>query len=323
MSPVRSKHIPPTSPLQRMTSPFTRQSLSLRTRSKIRIGILVTAIVLLVCVLNELRCMKYGCDPRIRIFGGGRKEGGGAVLPDDWKYRLGEQLKLNMQGTTPPKDAPTTSQKDHPKKEHSTAPAPNGTLVSSSSPPPALNAAGKEAGDGRWIDAPPSPDRETKAQMKAEKKTYVDGQDVESLPPKTNTRPAEASSDDHTHPANTTTPSVVPAKQDKVQDAAAKKPANTTSQGDASQPLKPPPPPLNKGNPPSPPNAKNPDIASSPPSSSAAQNPSLKSGSSGSSPPTPDHRLDSAPVAQQHSGPPAENNFGSMEMGLLMAGGVR
>ncbi|KAF2246637.1 hypothetical protein BU26DRAFT_566989 [Trematosphaeria pertusa] len=87
MSPTKEKQKPLPSPLQRIKNPFISlhaapRPLSFRARSKSRLTLLVVAMVLIVAVLNELRCVEYGCLSRVGFYGGeARHVGGGAVIP--------------------------------------------------------------------------------------------------------------------------------------------------------------------------------------------------------------------------------------------------
>ncbi|KAF2868683.1 hypothetical protein BDV95DRAFT_597007 [Massariosphaeria phaeospora] len=91
MSPTREKMTPPSSPLQRMQTPFLSSrkrpppssAVSRRPRSKIRIAILLLTLLATIFVLNELRCAKYGCSSRVRFHnasGSSPHVGGGAVV---------------------------------------------------------------------------------------------------------------------------------------------------------------------------------------------------------------------------------------------------
>ncbi|KAF9729099.1 hypothetical protein PMIN06_012597 [Paraphaeosphaeria minitans] len=187
----------PTSP------PSLRRKTSLRHRHKARLGLLVLIAVLAVCALNELRCMHYGCVSRLSFHGAGVDRAGGATLPEDWKYRLGEQLKANMQeqaqmeAPPPLDDGRQRETKDGNEGEEEKE---NGALIEPLTISPTIDPSVYHAGDkDRWIDSPPgpaAPDKAMQEQMQAGKQTYVDGEGIEAppaKPAKPHEPPAEAS----------------------------------------------------------------------------------------------------------------------------------
>lgn len=148
--------------------------------------------------------MKHRCISHVSFSSGSRSEtGGGAILPEDWKYRLGEQLKLNMQSMAQPQapaDASFSSKENEVQEKIKHAnekePMPNGALVEPFPVTHNADAVLNQVTDNRWIDAPPSPlssNRDVTAKMRADKDVYLSGQELDAPPPKSNPAPIEAS----------------------------------------------------------------------------------------------------------------------------------
>jgi hypothetical protein len=295
-----------------------RRKTSLRHRKKARIGFLVLIGILTIIALNELRCMHYSCVSRFGFYGAGIDRAGGATLPDDWKYRLGEQLKMNMEAMPPPPPPPD-------RKENEETEQNNGALVEPLTISPAINPGVQDPGNGgRWIDAPSGPaaqDTQTKEQIKTDKQTHVDGNGIEAQ---------EASE----HPAAalpSPSPGVPVAAEDLRAATAAGVPSGTEKQGAGGEDAAPQPPKVDKTKEKVdgvialktlPMASQGADKASA-----SAPRPSAKN--------TPDKPAAPALKSQHHThdvlAPPqlpqspahglGDSNFGSMDMGLLVAGG--
>ncbi|OAG00872.1 uncharacterized protein CC84DRAFT_268927 [Paraphaeosphaeria sporulosa] len=179
--------------------PSLRRKTSLRHRNKARLGFLVLIAVLTVYAFNELRCMHYGCLSRVGFYGAGVDRAGGATLPEDWKYRLGEQLKMNMQAQAQVESHPPHehNKEDIDKQKEEDEEKENGALIEPLTVTPTIDPGVLHAGDSdRWIDAPPgpvAPEKDVKEQMQADKQTYVDVQGIDAPPARLNKPPAEAS----------------------------------------------------------------------------------------------------------------------------------
>ena len=197
----RRKVTPPRSPLQQTENPCIRHHHSSRFylsfRAGFRTGLFIASILFLFCVFNEVRCLVSSCSsfPNLSTRHiSGREGTGGAVLPMDWKYRLGEHLKEGsaaaQQAIEMPQALPAV-----PQEADKTADRMNswdGTLID---PFAAPLTDGKQAGNERWIDGPPethteaSPphlstglDMETMKQLDAGQPVYVDGMQVPAPP---------------------------------------------------------------------------------------------------------------------------------------------
>ncbi|KAF2450554.1 hypothetical protein P171DRAFT_141927 [Karstenula rhodostoma CBS 690.94] len=306
--------------------PSMRRKTSLRHRNKTRIGFLVLIAVLTVCALNELRCMHYGCVSRVGFFGGGGDRAGGATLPDDWKYQLGEQLKTTMQEqeqaqveAPPPQEDSKQQEKEKEEKEEKG----NGALIEPLTITPAIDPGVHHAEHSdRWIDAPPgpaAPDKDLKKQMQTDKQTYVDGEDIEAPPTRLNEPPAEASK----HPA-APSPGVQLAAEDLRAATAAGKEGPGTPQDAANKEDAQEPPKLDKTK------EKVDSAIAQKTVPKASQSASTPLPAPSSSPASTHENPKAHPKSQPHAlappHPPTHalstnaNNFGSMEMGLLMGG---
>ncbi|KAL1612905.1 hypothetical protein SLS60_001135 [Paraconiothyrium brasiliense] len=285
--------------------------------------------------------------------------GGGATLPDDWKYRLGEQLKTNM-GHAPPA-SPSSKEEMKPQKAQVEAPS-NGALIEPLTITPTIDApksmkqhsnpALENASSNRWVDTPPgpaSPGKEMKDQMKVDKQTYVNGDVIEPPKVKLNKPPTQASANPLASPAAKPSPGVQVAAED-LRTSNSTTPVKAEA-GEKEGAKASPPPKVDKmkekvdsfiaqkASPPatdpkaSPPraSASAPASAKSKPSStphSVARPSKVSPESQAVEPPppkSPPHTHDSTSPPQPPQPPQQHthdtNNFGSMEMGLLMAGG--
>lgn len=318
----------PTAPA---SPPSLRRKTSLRHRNKARLGFLVLFAVLIVCALNELRCMHYGCTAFYSV-----DRAGGATLPEDWKYRLGEQLKMNMQDQAQRKAPPPAEdgkEKWEGKEEEDEEEGENGALIEPLTITPTIDLGIQHAGDSdRWVDAPLSPavlDKDLEEQMQTDKQTYVDGEGIEAAPAKLNEPPAKASE----HLA-APSPGVQVAAEDLRATKAAGQEGPGTVQDTAKTEDVPEPPKLDKTKEKidsviaqkTVPKASQPaSSVQSAPSSSPASGTENSDGILKAHPKSLPHVHDAlAPLPPQSAshalGSTHANNFGSMEMGMLMGG---
>lgn len=164
---TKEKPTPPPSPLQRMKNAFVRRlspgPISLRARSKTRVGILVITLVIVISALNELRCIRFSCVSRVGFYGGEERNkdddgsvdnggfvGGGSVLPTSWTAGISGGVEDSIPLQTTSEEGTDGEVEDN----DGGFEFEDGDLVEMSTDDSGnpLKGTTREAGSGKWVD---------------------------------------------------------------------------------------------------------------------------------------------------------------------------